>query len=101
MRLGSRGRAIVGRKSFDRLINEALKKDKNDLTVLVAKLRKLDEEKSRKKRLSEVVEAADAVLAQLDEDAIAQALIGQSAADDTRPKSGGLDDFRFSVATQI
>lgn len=69
------------REAFDRLVNEALKKDENDLTVLVAKLRKLDDEKTRKERLSEVVEAADAVLAQLDESAIAMALVGRSAAD--------------------
>ena len=76
------------RKAFNRLIQEALKKDKNDLTVLVVKLRKLDEEKSRKKRLSEVVEAADAVLAQLDEGAIALALTGQAAADDKAAAMG-------------
>ena len=70
------------REAFDRLVAEALKKDENDLTVLVARLRKLDDQKTRKERLSEVVEAADAVLAQLDESAIAMALVGRSAADD-------------------
>ena len=70
------------REAFDRLIEEALKKDENDLTVLVAKLRKLDDEKSRKERLAEVVEAADAVLAQLDAGEIALILAGRSADDD-------------------
>jgi tripeptidyl-peptidase-2 len=70
------------REAFDRLVDEALKKDDGDLTVLVAKLRKLDDEKSRKERLDEVVEAADAVLAQLDEGEIALALAGRVVADD-------------------
>ena len=72
------------RKAFDRLVEQFLKKDENDLTVLVAKLRKLDDEKSRKQRLDEVVAAADAVLAQLDEGAILMALTGRSAADDKK-----------------
>ncbi|MFT4557170.1 MAG: tripeptidyl-peptidase-2 [Planctomycetaceae bacterium] len=70
------------REAFDRLVEDALKKDEKDLTVLVARLRKLDDEKTRKERLSEVVEAADAVLAQLDEAEIAMALVGRSPADD-------------------
>ncbi|NQV24897.1 MAG: tripeptidyl peptidase II, partial [Rhodopirellula sp.] len=70
------------REAFDRLVEEALKKDAGDLTVLVTKLHKLDAPKSRKERLSEIVEAADAVLAQLDEAAIALTLIGRSDADD-------------------
>lgn len=70
------------REAFDRMVEEALKKDANDLTVLVAKLRKLDDEKTRKERLDEVVAAADAVLAQLDESEIAMALTGRLAADD-------------------
>ena len=72
------------RKAFDRLVEQFLKKDENDLTVLVAKLRKLDDEKSRKGRLDEVVAAADAVLAQLNEGAILMALTGRSAADDKK-----------------
>ncbi len=70
------------REAFDRLIEESLKKDEGDLTVLVAKLRKLDDDKTRKERLNEVVEAADAVLAKLDTGEIALALFGRSAADD-------------------
>jgi subtilisin family serine protease len=70
------------RAAFDRMVEDALKKDESDLTVLVAKLRKLDDKKTRKERLSEVVEAADAVLAQLDEAAIAMALVGRLDAND-------------------
>ena len=70
------------REAFDRLVEEALKKDEGDLTVLVAKLHKLDDEKKRKDRLAEIVAAADAVLAQLDEAQIAMALTGRSEADD-------------------
>jgi tripeptidyl-peptidase-2 len=69
------------REAFDRLVGESLKKNEGDLTVLVTKLHKLDDVKKRKERLSEVVAAADAVLAQLDEAEIALALIGRSAAD--------------------
>jgi tripeptidyl-peptidase II len=70
------------KEAFDRLVEESLKKDEDDLTVLVLKLHKLDDEKKRKERLAEIVQAADAVLAQLDEAVIALALIGRSEADD-------------------
>jgi tripeptidyl-peptidase-2 len=69
------------REAFNRLVGESLKKNEGDLTVLVTKLHKLDDVKKRKERLSEVVAAADAVLAQLDEAEIALALIGRSEAD--------------------
>lgn len=70
------------REAFDRLAGELLRKDESDLTVLVMKLHKLDDVKKRKERLSEVVDAADAVLDQLDQAEIALALIGRSEADD-------------------
>lgn len=70
------------KEAFDRLVSEALKKDAGDLTVLVLKLHKLDDEKKRKERLSEIVAAADAVLEQLDEAQIALALTGRAEADD-------------------
>lgn len=70
------------REAFDQMTNDLLKKNEADLTVLALRLHRLDDEKKRKERLSEVVEAADAVLAQIDETEIALALVGRSAADD-------------------
>lgn len=70
------------RKGFDKLSEELLKKDDATLPVLVTKLHKLDDVKKRKERLKEVVEAADAVLEQIDKGEIATALIGRPDADD-------------------
>ena len=70
------------REAFDRLVDELLKKDEGDLTVLVTKLHKLDEEQQRKDRLDEIVLAADAVLAHLDGAGIALTLTGRLVADD-------------------
>lgn len=61
------------RKEFDKLAAELLKENKGHLPVLVARLQKLDDVKKRKERLQEVVDAADAVLAELDADEIAGA----------------------------
>ena len=73
-------------EAFNRLVADALKKNEGDLTVLVMKLHKLDDEKNRKKRLSDIVAAADAVLAQLDETEIALALTGRAEADSKEAK---------------
>lgn len=73
-------------EAFNRLVADALKKKEGDLTVLVLKLHKLDDEKNRKKRLSDIVAAADAVLAQLDETEIALALTGRAEADSKEAK---------------
>jgi len=70
------------RETFDREINALLKKNEDDLTVLVLKLRRLDEAKWRKQHLDEVVAAADAVLGQIDQSEIALALIGRAVEDD-------------------
>ena len=72
------------RETFDKEIEALLKKNEADLTVLVLKLHRLDEAKWRKQHLNDVVVAADAVVAQIDQAEIALALIGRSVADDKK-----------------
>jgi tripeptidyl-peptidase-2 len=66
------------RETFDQKIEALLKKNENDLTVLVLKLQRLDDAKWRKEHLDDVISAADAVLAQIDQSEIALALIGRA-----------------------
>ncbi len=59
------------RKDFDKLADELLKENRGFLPVLVARLHKLDDAKKRKERLQDVVDAADAVLDEIDADDLA------------------------------
>ena len=58
-------------KAFDEISAEILKQKPNYMPVLVARLHRMDHEAKRKERLADVVAAADAVIAQVDAEALA------------------------------
>jgi len=62
------------RDRFEALLAEILSKRPDHLPALVAKLKSLDNEKYRKQRLGDVIEAADAVLAAIDQDELRKLL---------------------------
>ena len=65
-------------KLFDKLSKELLEENKQLLPVVVSRLHKLDDDaEKRKTQLDQVIEAADAVLAEIDQGRIALALIGR------------------------
>jgi len=59
-------------KRFESIASELLKKDPKDLDVLVARLKFLDHVDFRHDRLEEIIKAADAVLMQIDTEAMAR-----------------------------
>lgn len=70
------------REQFEKQIELLLRKNENDLTVLALRLHRLDHVQWRKQHLPDVVEAADAVLSELDQDEIALTLARRSKSDD-------------------
>jgi tripeptidyl-peptidase-2 len=56
---------------FDKLADELEREHPDDLRIPVARLKRLDDPEHRKERLSKVVEAADAILARIDAQALA------------------------------
>ncbi|MBI1313495.1 S8 family serine peptidase [bacterium] len=70
------------RETFDQETESLLKKNEADLTVLALRLQRLDNVKWRKDHLEEIIAAADAVIAQIDQSEVALALIGRTVDDD-------------------
>ena len=61
----------TNRELFDKTANELQKAEPDSLRVLVLRLERLDDAKHRKKRLSEVIAAADAIISNIDTEKLA------------------------------